>query len=156
MLIARVFVCGRTPNVVHGAKFTLVPDVLLCAGNTMTTSSSCCEGHFCEQCINRILYSKDSCPLCREKNFEAVPSKKYSLNFQSLEVYCKMICRGCPWTGPLRDAPCIWTRRVAAVDSSTSSARTSAAHRSFVTACHFTSRSRAPRASPRAPTAARS
>ena len=65
--------------------------------------TSCCEGHFCEHCINRILYSKDSCPLCREKIFEAVPSKKYSLKVQSLEVYCKMICRGCPWTGPLRD-----------------------------------------------------
>ena len=66
--------------------------------------TSCCEGHFCDYCIHRILYSKDNCPLCREKQFEAVPSKKYSTKVQSLEIYCKMKCRGCPWMGPLRDA----------------------------------------------------
>ena len=66
--------------------------------------TSCCEGHFCEYCIGRILRSKDSCPLCREPQFEAVPSKKYSLKVQSLEVYCKMKDRGCPWRGALRES----------------------------------------------------
>ena len=65
--------------------------------------TSCCEGHFCDCCIHRILDSKSSCPLCREPQFEVVPSKKCNLKVQSLAVYCKMKDQGCPWKGALRE-----------------------------------------------------
>ncbi|XP_019861337.1 PREDICTED: TNF receptor-associated factor 5-like, partial [Amphimedon queenslandica] len=50
---------------------------------------SCCGHNFCGSCIERVKTSNGSCPMCNEKEYQAIPDKKCSRIINGLEVYCK-------------------------------------------------------------------
>lgn len=68
--------------------------------NVMDKASALPCGHeFCEQCLIDSLKINPSCPLCRSKNIDFVPSFEKRSRIISLEVKC--IHKNCPFTSPL-------------------------------------------------------
>uniref|UniRef100_A0A1X7TNN2 RING-type domain-containing protein n=1 Tax=Amphimedon queenslandica TaxID=400682 RepID=A0A1X7TNN2_AMPQE len=64
---------------------------------------SCCGHNFCGSCIERVKASNGSCPMCKEKEYQAIPDKKCSRIINGLEVYCSNKEKGCQWKGELRN-----------------------------------------------------
>ena len=64
---------------------------------------SCCGHNFCGSCIERVKASDGSCPMCKEKEYQAIPDKKCSRIINGLEVYCSNKEKGCQWKGELKN-----------------------------------------------------
>ena len=64
---------------------------------------SCCGNHFCGPCIERVRAINRSCPMCNEKEYQAMADKKCSRIINGLEVYCSNKEKGCPWKGELKN-----------------------------------------------------
>ncbi|XP_019853230.1 PREDICTED: TNF receptor-associated factor 5-like [Amphimedon queenslandica] len=64
---------------------------------------SCCGNHFCGPCIERVRASNRSCPMCKEKEYQAMADKKCSRIINGLEVYCSNKEKGCQWKGELKN-----------------------------------------------------
>ncbi|XP_019860846.1 PREDICTED: TNF receptor-associated factor 5-like, partial [Amphimedon queenslandica] len=64
---------------------------------------SCCGHNFCGSCIERVKASNGSCPMCKEKEYQAIPDKKCSRIINGLEVYCSNKEKGCQWQGELKN-----------------------------------------------------
>uniref|UniRef100_A0A1X7TRU7 RING-type domain-containing protein n=1 Tax=Amphimedon queenslandica TaxID=400682 RepID=A0A1X7TRU7_AMPQE len=64
---------------------------------------SCCGHNFCGSCIERVKASNGSCPMCKEKEYQAIPDKKCSRIINGLEVYCSNKEKGCQWKGELKN-----------------------------------------------------
>ncbi|XP_019858590.1 PREDICTED: TNF receptor-associated factor 3-like [Amphimedon queenslandica] len=64
---------------------------------------SCCGHNFCRSCIERVKASNGFCPMCKEKEYQAIPDKKCSRIINGLEVYCSNKEKGCEWKGELKN-----------------------------------------------------
>ena len=64
---------------------------------------SCCGHNFCGSCIERVKASNGSCPMCKEKEYQAIPDKKCLRIINGLEVYCSNKEKGCQWKGELKN-----------------------------------------------------
>ena len=61
--------------------------------------STCCGGHFCEKCVQKVKEHLDECPLCKERPLNAVIDKYFKRQLDQLMVYCPQ--KDCKWTGEL-------------------------------------------------------
>ena len=64
---------------------------------------SCCGHNFCGSCIGRVRASNGSCPMCKEKKYQAMADKKCLRIINGLEVYCSNKKKGCQWKGELKN-----------------------------------------------------
>ena len=48
--------------------------------------TDCCGNHYCSSCLKKWLENSSSCPLCREKDFNAFKDKKTERRIHGLEV----------------------------------------------------------------------
>uniref|UniRef100_A0A1X7T0C6 RING-type domain-containing protein n=1 Tax=Amphimedon queenslandica TaxID=400682 RepID=A0A1X7T0C6_AMPQE len=64
---------------------------------------SCCGHNFCGSCIERVKASNESCPMCKEKEYQSFVDKKCSRIINGLEVYCSNKDKGCQWKGELKN-----------------------------------------------------
>ena len=64
---------------------------------------SCCGHNFCGSCIERVKDSNGSCPMCKEKEYQAMADKKCLRIINGLEVYCSNKKKGCQWKGELKN-----------------------------------------------------
>ncbi|XP_011404977.1 PREDICTED: TNF receptor-associated factor 3-like [Amphimedon queenslandica] len=65
---------------------------------------SCCGYNFCGSCFEIVKASiNGSCPMCKEKEYQAIPDKKCSRIINGLEVYCSNKEKGCQWKGELKN-----------------------------------------------------
>ena len=64
---------------------------------------SCCGHNFCGSCIERVRASNGSCPMCKEKKYQAMADKKCLRIINGLEVYCSNKKKGCQWKGELKN-----------------------------------------------------
>ncbi|XP_019860742.1 PREDICTED: TNF receptor-associated factor 3-like isoform X2 [Amphimedon queenslandica] len=64
---------------------------------------SCCGHNFCGSCIERLKASNGSCPLCKEKEYQAMVNKERFRIINGLEVYCSNKEKGCQWKGELKN-----------------------------------------------------
>ena len=64
---------------------------------------SCCGHNFCGSCIGRVRASNGSCPMCKEKEYQAMADKKCLRIINGLEVYCSNKKKGCQWKGELKN-----------------------------------------------------
>ena len=64
---------------------------------------SCCGHNFCGSCIERVRASNGSCPMCKEKEYQAMADKKCLRIINGLEVYCSNKKKGCQWKGELKN-----------------------------------------------------
>ena len=67
------------------------------------TLTSCCGNHYCQTCIERVLYQRRPCPLCSKSRFEVFLDKKQKRRILALKVHCTLRSQGCEWTGSLGD-----------------------------------------------------
>ena len=68
--------------------------------------SVCCGHTFCRTCLEaakQISMVTNTCPLCREKDFTAVPNKQNERAVNSLHVFCTNKHKGCDWQGELNN-----------------------------------------------------
>ena len=72
--------------------------------------SVCCGHTFCKTCLEDAKQAvtvdeevKNSCPLCREKNFSAFQNKRDERAVKSLHVFCTNKDKGCDWQGELNN-----------------------------------------------------
>ena len=61
--------------------------------------TTCCGGHFCEGCVQKVKTQFDECPLCKEKPLNAVIDKYFKRQLDQLMIYCPQ--KECKWTGEL-------------------------------------------------------
>ena len=61
--------------------------------------TTCCGGHFCEGCVQKVKTQFDECPLCKEKPLNAVIDKYFKRQLDQLMIYCPQ--KECTWTGEL-------------------------------------------------------
>ena len=59
---------------------------------------SCCGYRFCKSCLNP---STESCPLCKNKEFDKLPDRQLERLLNERHVYCLLQDNGCEWTGEL-------------------------------------------------------
>ena len=64
---------------------------------------SCCGHNFCESCIERVKASNGACPMCKERDFQAMVNKERLRIINGLQVYCPNRRRGCQWNGELKN-----------------------------------------------------
>ena len=66
--------------------------------------TSCCGGHFCENCIESVRQSQfsSSCPKCRRSRFNIMIDQNLNRRILQLRVYCTNSSKGCQWTGMIR------------------------------------------------------
>ena len=64
---------------------------------------SCCGHNFCESCIERVKASNGACPMCKEREFQAMVNKGHLRIINGLQVYCTNRSRGCQWKGELKN-----------------------------------------------------
>ena len=70
--------------------------------------SVCCGHTFCKTCLEDAKQAvtvdeevKNSCPMCREKNFSAFQNKRDERAIKSLHVFCTNKGKGCDWQGEM-------------------------------------------------------
>ena len=61
--------------------------------------TTCCGGHFCDGCVQKVKKHLDECPLCKERPLNAVIDKYFKRQLDQLMVYCPQ--KECKWTGEL-------------------------------------------------------
>ena len=61
--------------------------------------TTCCGGHFCKGCVQKVKTQFDECPLCKEKPLNAVIDKYFKRQLDQLMIYCPQ--KECTWTGEL-------------------------------------------------------
>ena len=49
---------------------------------------SCCGHNFCESCIEIVKVSNGLCPMCKERDFQAMVNKERLRIINGLQVYC--------------------------------------------------------------------
>ena len=59
--------------------------------------TTCCGGHFCEACIQKVKKQLKECPLCKKSPLKAVIDKYFKRQVEQLMVYCPQ--KECKWTG---------------------------------------------------------
>ena len=64
---------------------------------------SCCGHNFCESCIERVKASNGACPMCKEREFQAMVNKERLRIINGLQVYCTNRSRGCQWKRELKN-----------------------------------------------------
>ena len=64
---------------------------------------SCCGHNFCEDCIERVKASNGPCPMCKERDFQAMVNKERLRIINGLQVYCNNKEKGCQWKGELKN-----------------------------------------------------
>ena len=64
---------------------------------------SCCGHNFCESCIERVKASNGACPMCKERDFQAMVNKGHLRIINGLQVYCTKKEKGCKWKGELKN-----------------------------------------------------
>ena len=62
----------------------------------------CCGNHFCKACLDGVCKVDKVCPLCKQKQFTAIPNKGLERVLNQRKVYCPNKKSGCDWTGELR------------------------------------------------------
>ena len=61
--------------------------------------TTCCGGHFCEECAQKVKRQYNQCPLCKETPLNAVVDKYFKRQLEQLMVYCPQ--KECKWKGEL-------------------------------------------------------
>ena len=61
--------------------------------------TTCCGGHFCETCVQKVKKQNGECPLCKERPLNAVIDKYFKRQMGQLMVHCPQ--QECKWTGEL-------------------------------------------------------
>ena len=64
---------------------------------------SCCGHNFCEDCIERVKASNGACPMCQERDFQAMVNKGHLRIINGLQVYCANKENGCKCKGKFKD-----------------------------------------------------
>ena len=87
------------------------PDELLCKichhPSREPHLSVCCGHTFCRTCLEDAKQvsvdeeAKNTCPMCREKNFTSFPNKRDERAVKSLHVWCTNKDKGCDWQGEI-------------------------------------------------------
>ena len=75
------------------------PICLLVIKQPMLTS--CCGYHFCQNCIQPILESNTSCPMCKSEGFSVMLNKHYQRKIDEMVIRCSHKKEGCEWSGPI-------------------------------------------------------
>ena len=65
--------------------------------------ATCCGKSFCKECIERVKANRQSCPACKDKNFNFFHNKGLQQSLNDFEVYCSHKSKGCEWRGELRE-----------------------------------------------------
>lgn len=70
---------------------------------TDPSTTSCCQHHFCYNCISRIQEIKRPCPKCKKESFSVQQDSQMKERTKSLKVFCPMSSKrgGCGWIGTL-------------------------------------------------------
>ena len=70
--------------------------------------SGCCGHTFCKTCLDDVKRAnsvdeevKNSCPMCRAKNFVIFPNKQNERAVKNLHIFCTNKDKGCDWQGEL-------------------------------------------------------
>ena len=58
---------------------------------------------FCKECIKRVKANRQSCPACKDKNFNFFHNKGLQQSPNDFEIYCSHKSKGCEWRGELRE-----------------------------------------------------
>ena len=66
----------------------------------------CCGQHYCDTCLKEWLNSKtqegkNTCPHCREENFQSFPNKEKIREINEFKIRCTHKVKGCKWVGEL-------------------------------------------------------
>ena len=64
---------------------------------------TCCGHNFCKSCIERVKASNGACPMCKERDFQAMVNKGHLRIINGLQVYCTKKEKGCKWKGELKN-----------------------------------------------------
>ena len=64
--------------------------------------TSCCGHTFCRKCCDKWSESKDTCPQCRDEDFDVSDDVRAGRFIKNLKLYCSHHTLGCDWTGELR------------------------------------------------------
>ena len=102
-------------NLRGGYEYSFVntpPDELVCKichhPSREPHLSVCCGHTFCKTCLEDAKQAvtvdkevKNSCPMCREKNFSAFQNKRDERAVKSLHVFCTNKEEGCDWQGEM-------------------------------------------------------
>ena len=116
--VALVEQMAATPNNANlrgGYDYSFVntpPDELVCKichhPSREPHLSVCCGHTFCKTCLEDAKQAvtvdeevKNSCPMCREKNFSAFQNKRDERAIKSLHVFCTNKDKGCDWQGEM-------------------------------------------------------
>ena len=66
----------------------------------------CCGQHYCDTCLKEWLNSKaqagkNTCPHCREENFQSFPNKAIIREIKEFKIRCVHKEKGCAWVGEM-------------------------------------------------------
>ena len=62
---------------------------------------TCCGNSFCRTCIQRIGQANQSCPTCKQENFQSFENKGLQRPLYGFQVFCSNKESGCDWLGEL-------------------------------------------------------
>ena len=62
---------------------------------------TCCGNSFCRTCIQRIGLANQSCPTCKQDNFQSFQNKGLQRPLYGFQVFCSNKESGCDWQGEL-------------------------------------------------------
>ena len=64
--------------------------------------TSCCGHTCCRKCCDKWSEKNDTCPQCREEDFDVSEDVRTDRFIKNLKLYCSHHTLGCDWTGELR------------------------------------------------------
>ena len=101
-LLERIGLAQSNPEFVEPMPKEVQTECSICLSTLQEPCMvGCCGYRFCKKCIDPIIPSVSSCPLCKTRSFQKLPDRQLERLLNQRKVYCTLKDEGCTWVGEM-------------------------------------------------------